>query len=84
MWACFMLERERERERDKEGDNEELACKGAYTLFTGHREKEREREREYLFLKGMTGALAPFSYLVIKIFLKKMKVENSAHKHERD
>ncbi len=35
------------------------------------REKERERERErdvqncyFLFLKGMTGALAPFSYLV--------------------
>jgi hypothetical protein len=35
------------------------------------REREREREREtknmvalFLFLKGMTGALAPFSYLV--------------------
>jgi hypothetical protein len=28
-------------------------------------EKEGEREREYLFLKGMMGALAPFSYLVI-------------------
>jgi hypothetical protein len=57
--ALFL--RERERERDKEGEN---ACKGAYTLFTGQR--EREREREYLFLKGMTGALAPFSYLVNK------------------
>ncbi len=38
----------------------------------GGRERERERERErclelFLFLKGMTGALAPFSYLV---FLK--------------
>ncbi len=32
------------------------------------KEKERERERErklFLFLKGMMGALAPFSYLVI-------------------
>ncbi len=28
------------------------------------RERERERKREYLFLKGMTGALAPFSNLV--------------------
>ncbi len=56
------------------------ACKGAHTLFTGQRgrerkregerEKEGERERErcriwlFLFLKGMTGALAHFSYLV--------------------
>jgi hypothetical protein len=38
------------------------ACKGAHTLFTG--QIEREREREYLFLKRMTDALAPFSYLV--------------------
>jgi hypothetical protein len=31
------------------------------------REREREggRKREYIFLKGMTGALAPFSYIVI-------------------
>ncbi len=28
------------------------------------REIEKEREREYLFLKEMTGALAPLSYLV--------------------
>jgi hypothetical protein len=28
------------------------------------KEGERERKKEYLFLKGMTGALAPFSYLV--------------------
>jgi hypothetical protein len=50
------------------------ACKGTYTLFTGQRERERERvrkresekegEREYLFLKGMMGAVAPLSYLV--------------------
>jgi hypothetical protein len=30
----------------------------------GVRKRERERKKEYLFLKGMTGALAPFSYLV--------------------
>ena len=48
-----------------------------HTLFTGQREREREREggreRErcricpellFVFLKGMTGALATFSYLV--------------------
>jgi hypothetical protein len=36
------------------------------------REKERvrkmERERDNLFLKVMTGALAPFSYLICRIF----------------
>ncbi len=64
--ACFMLarvstpsspvrerengrEREGEREREREGEKEE---------------REKERKREYLFLKGMMGALAPFSYLV--------------------
>ncbi len=51
------------------------ACKGAHTLFTGQREREREREgreikrereRELsLFLKGMMGALASFSYEVV-------------------
>ncbi len=38
----------RERERGRERDRERL----------------RKMEREYLFIKGMTGALAPFSYLV--------------------
>jgi len=37
----------------------------------GGRKSERERDVEYvqncLFLKGMTGTLAPFSYLVINI-----------------
>ncbi len=45
--------RKRERERETE------------------REKEREREMSrilILFLKGMTGALAPFSYLVFFLF----------------
>ncbi len=46
-------ERERERGREKEGE--------------GERESVRKRERKLLFLffKGMTGALASFSYLVI-------------------
>ncbi len=48
---------------------------GVHTHFPTQREREREREREicricpelvFSFLKGMTGALAPFSYLVIK------------------
>jgi hypothetical protein len=50
-------ERERKRERESVKKREE-----------GERERERERERcpelLFLFLKGITGALAPFSYLV--------------------
>jgi hypothetical protein len=55
------MERKREREREKEGGRE--------------RERKREivrkmdRELLFLFLKGMTGALAPFSYLVKKGYL---------------
>ncbi len=47
-----------------------LTCEqGAHTLFTGQREREsekeeRDRELLFLFLKGIMGALAPFSYLV--------------------
>jgi hypothetical protein len=48
-------ERKRKREREKEIQRE--------------KERERERKREYLFLKGMTGALAPFSYQVLYILL---------------
>jgi hypothetical protein len=55
-------------------------AQGADNLFIGQRENERERERERErdkgiekekvgerdnFFKGMTGALAPFSYLVV-------------------
>jgi hypothetical protein len=60
------------------------ACKGAHTHFTGQRERgrkreikrEREKERKrcriwlFLFLKGLTGALAPFSFLVYYNTLK--------------
>ncbi len=38
------------------------------------RNRERNRKREYLFLKGMTGALAPFSYLVI--IITQLTIEN--------
>ncbi len=64
MRVCFMRTpssrvRERERERERKRGRE--------------RKREREREIEicricpgflFLFLKGMTGALEPFSYLV--------------------
>ncbi len=38
---------------------------GSHTLFSCQREREREMSRIAIFiLKGMTGASAPFSYLV--------------------
>ncbi len=70
MRACFMLARVRTpsslvRERKSEGGREREKEEG--------RERESEEEGEgcricpellFLFLKGMRGALAPFSYLV--------------------
>jgi hypothetical protein len=38
-------------------------------------ERERERKRCRIFFKGMTGALAPFSYLVNN-GLKSFKIQN--------
>jgi hypothetical protein len=52
--SSLVRERERERERQSETETE------------SERVRKRERERECLFLKGMTGALAPFSYQVNK------------------
>jgi len=54
----------RERERDKE-----LKDIDKVREIEGEREREVKREMQnmvalFLFLKGMTGALAPFSYLV--------------------
>jgi hypothetical protein len=50
------MERVRVRKRERESEKD------------GERERERERDVEYgcfiLILTGMTGALAPFSYLV--------------------
>ncbi len=55
--TLFTGQREKERERRRERERERKR--------EGGRERERKREeREYLFLKGMPGALAPFSYLV--------------------
>ncbi len=58
-------ERERGRERDRVRKKERERGRG----------RERERAREilnmvafFLFLKGMMGALAPFSYLVFKVY----------------
>jgi hypothetical protein len=57
-------EREREWEREKQGET----ATGRERKKQERREKECERDVEYvqncLFLKGITGALAPFSYLV--------------------
>ncbi len=58
--------REKERGRKKEGERK--------------REKERWRQRKrcpellFLFLKGMTGASVPFSYLVSNICCSAMKI----------
>ncbi len=45
-------ERERGREIEREKEKERV------------RKRERERKRECLFLKGMKGALVPFSYVI--------------------
>jgi hypothetical protein len=47
---------ERKREIEKERERE----------IKRERERERERERCRIFLKGMIGALAPLSFLVLK------------------
>jgi hypothetical protein len=48
------IKREREREREREGEKERKSKK----------EGGRKRERCRKFLEGITGALAPFSYLI--------------------
>ncbi len=61
MWACVMLARVR-------------TPMEKHPLHQSERERERERKREYLIFKGMTGALAPFSYLVRHVHqLKKLR-----------
>jgi hypothetical protein len=39
------------------------------------KEGEKERERESIYFKGMSGALAPFSYLVYNIGPKSVSDE---------
>ncbi len=56
--VCFMLARVRTpssliREREREGERGRERCRICPELL-------------FLFLKGMTGALAPFSYLVLQ------------------
>jgi hypothetical protein len=53
--------RKRERERKREGEREKR-------VKEKNRELERKRERCKILSKGMTGDLAPFSYLVLNIF----------------
>jgi hypothetical protein len=60
LWCTRPLNGQREKEREREGKRKREREKRK------RGEREIEREREYLFLKGMTGALAPFSYLVSK------------------
>ena len=58
-------ERERERERKREGEKERERGREKEREKEGGRERKRERERErVVILKGMTVALAPFSYQV--------------------
>ncbi len=67
-------EREREEEREKEGVREKGGVRE-------ERERERGREREllFLFLKRMTGALAPCSYLVFYSFSELPSISSSSN-----
>jgi hypothetical protein len=66
--SSLVREREREREREKErgerGREGEREREERREKERGEREIERDVEYVFLFLNGMTGALAPFSYLV--------------------
>ncbi len=68
----------REREREKEGERKRERVR--VRKREGERKRERMRcEREtdvelFLFLKGMTGALAPLSYLVLYNTMKFCKI----------
>jgi hypothetical protein len=42
------------------------------------REGKRKRKREYLFLKGVTGTLAPFSHLVMNMLSKNINEINTS------
>jgi hypothetical protein len=63
----------RKREREREGGRERERDKEREREIKRERERERERERDveyvencyFYFLKGMTDALAPFSYLLL-------------------
>jgi hypothetical protein len=59
LWVCTPVrKRDKERERERERERETKIERGI--------EREKERKRKMMVaLKGMTGALAPFSYLVL-------------------
>jgi hypothetical protein len=73
LYACkgahtlFTGQRERERKRDGERESEKDSEK------EGERERERERERVFILIE-ITGALAPFGYLVSNILLVSLKL----------
>ncbi len=67
MQVCFMLARVYTtsspiREKGRERGSERERVRGRVR----ERVRKKQREREYLFLKGMSGALAPFSYIVLQ------------------
>jgi hypothetical protein len=73
--ACKILGREKESEKEGGRERKRRLKKRERER---EREKEREREVEYVFqlsrivnfiFKGMTGAFAPFSYLVSKYLI---------------
>jgi hypothetical protein len=65
------IEREKRGGRNRESEKQGGKERGRERERERNREGDRERNVKYvqncLFLKGMTGALAPFSYLVIYI-----------------
>jgi hypothetical protein len=62
--SLFTGQREREKEGGRERERER----------EGEKEGERERERRMAPVKGMTGALGPFGYLVLNKFVIKTHV----------
>jgi hypothetical protein len=64
--SLLVIERERDKERDKEGGRESEKEREIVREKEGGRERGRKRcpKLLFIFLKGMTGVLATFSYLV--------------------
>ncbi len=78
-------EREREREREKEKERE----KEGDRVRKGEGEIERERcricpEFLFLFLKGMTGALATFSYLASMNMRKMLNKQSDYYQNDSE
>ncbi len=63
-----MRERETERQRESEKERERETETERERQRDRETERQRDRDRDvellFIFLNGMTGALAPFSYLV--------------------